>query len=122
MITDWNDNHPHFHTVGGRYEFTIPETKPVGEIIEILTAVDSDITPINSGITYKLLTANTDFEMKRSRLGHGALFVKSPLDYNRRNRYEMVAVATDTGYLNLIGVVQVIATDMIYCSKFSGYV
>ena len=107
-VTDWNDNHPKFNTVGERYEFNVSETRQVGDIIEILTAIDVDVSEQNSMITYSLLTTEIDFEMRKSPLGHGALLVKRSLDYTRKNRYEMVAIATDKGYLNLVGAARVI--------------
>ena len=106
-ILDWNDVHPSFSTLN-IYNFSIPENKGVGEIIEILTAVDRDATAPNNNLTYRLLTTDDDFILETTDSGHGSLKVNAPLDYSRRSKYEFVALAQDRGYLNLKGTALVI--------------
>ena len=109
QVTDWNDKPPKFtKTVNNTYTFTISESQAVGTNFANLTALDTDITSPNNKISYSLLTTETDFEIKPIGVGHSALYVSHSLDYARKNRYEMVAIATDHGYLNLTGTVLVI--------------
>ena len=106
-IMDWNDVHPSFSTLNV-YNFSVAENRGVGEIVEILTAVDRDATHPNNNLTYRLLTQDDDFILETTDSGHGSLKVNAPLDYSRRNKYEFVAVAQDKGYLNLKGTALVI--------------
>ena len=49
------------------------------------------------------MTTRNDFIIRTNRLGNAEIVINKPLSYNRKHRYEMVAVATNTGYLNLMG-------------------
>ena len=90
-LTDVNDNNPVF--VNFPYTAEICEDASVGT--EMLTITTSDLDFGNNAlVTYHLINSEEDFAINRST---GAITVNRPLDRERREQYNIIVVATDSG-------------------------
>ncbi|KAI4888420.1 hypothetical protein NFI96_021809 [Prochilodus magdalenae] len=89
-LVDINDNSPAFETKD--YSATVSEITEVGSSVLQVKAVDADVTPPHSTVTYSLeSSAPAEFELR----GDGTIRLQSRLNYNTRNLYTFTVNATD---------------------------
>ena len=94
-VEDVNDNPPVFQQ--SRYEASVPENATVGTSVLMVCATDRDDGE-NSHIEYSINRRQSDRdEMFRVESTTGMLYVNKPLDFEARERHELVLVARDRG-------------------------
>lgn len=94
-IQDVNDNPPTFNQT--RYEASVPENATVGTCILAVNATDRDIGD-NGRIEYSINRRQSDREeMFRIDPETGMIYVNKALDFESRERHELVIVARDCG-------------------------
>ena len=99
QVTDANDNSPRF--ARSCYETMVREDVPVGTVLVRARATDKD-SGINGRVTYRFSnrTLNEDPESYRlfgvQRLS-GRVYVREPLDFEKRSVFQLHVVAVDGG-------------------------
>ncbi|XP_066594153.1 protein dachsous [Prorops nasuta] len=94
-VQDVNDNPPIFNQ--SRYIASIPENATVGTAVLQVNATDSDAAR-NGRIEYSINRRQSDREeMFRIDPESGMVFVNKPLDFESKERHELVIVARDRG-------------------------
>ncbi|XP_011309154.1 protein dachsous [Fopius arisanus] len=94
-VQDVNDNPPIFNQT--RYTASIPENSTVGTPIIVVNATDAD-AGLNGKIEYSINRRQSDREeMFSIDPESGMLYVNKPLDFEARERHELVIVARDLG-------------------------
>lgn len=97
-IMDVNNNQPEF--ISDSYSAYIAEDAAIGENVLKVSAVDKD-TDINAELTYHIEKGSfDDFEIEGDS---GVIKVASPLNYDKRNTYNITVTATDGGTPMLTG-------------------
>ncbi|KAJ8002135.1 hypothetical protein DPEC_G00176680 [Dallia pectoralis] len=93
-LNDLNDNAPVFEKKV--YSNAISEIQPVDSVVIQVKAVDADISISHNRITYSILApAPANFGFRSD----GAILLKSPLDYNLVQNYNLTVEARDAGDL-----------------------
>ncbi|XP_043275880.1 protein dachsous [Venturia canescens] len=94
-VQDVNDNPPIFNQT--RYEASVPENATVGTRILAVNATDRDVGD-NGRIEYSINRRQSDREeMFRINPETGIIYVNKVLDFESRERHELVIVARDCG-------------------------
>ncbi|XP_046738187.1 protein dachsous [Diprion similis] len=94
-IQDVNDNPPIFNQT--RYSASVPENATVGTAVLAVNAQDLDAGD-NGRIEYSINRRQSDREeMFRIDSETGMVFVNKPLDFESKDRHELVIVARDRG-------------------------
>ncbi|XP_008547987.1 protein dachsous isoform X1 [Microplitis demolitor] len=95
IVQDVNDNPPIFNQT--RYTASVPENATVGTPVLQVNATDSD-TGNNGRIEYSINRRQSDREeMFRIDSGTGMVYVNKALDFESKERHELVIVARDLG-------------------------
>ncbi|KAJ8676737.1 hypothetical protein QAD02_012524 [Eretmocerus hayati] len=95
-VQDANDNPPVF-VAPGRYEANIPENATVGTPVVQVRADDADESE-NGRVEYSINRRQSDREeLFRIDPDSGWVYVNKPLDFEARERHELVLVARDRG-------------------------
>lgn len=108
VITEVNKNSPTF--VAANPTLSVEELLPIGSVVGTVTAVDADSG--NSGELFYHLNSFTDeFYIDRKS---GAIFTKTVLDHEQRNKYVLRVTATDNGVpaKSAMALVQVVVLDV----------
>ncbi|XP_063989981.1 protein dachsous [Diachasmimorpha longicaudata] len=94
-VQDVNDNPPIFNQT--RYTASVPENSTVGTPVIVVNATDSD-ADVNGKIEYSINRRQSDREEMFKIDGQsGMVYVNKPLDFEAKERHELVIVARDLG-------------------------
>ncbi|KAL1509863.1 hypothetical protein ABEB36_004537 [Hypothenemus hampei] len=103
IIADVNDHTPVFdHT---SYETSLLESTPVNQRFFALAATDADLD-LNGRITYEITEGN--LEQKFGVFPDGFLYLRKPLDREKRDYYALTVMAKDMGTPSRFSVVPVV--------------
>ncbi|XP_034945653.1 protein dachsous [Chelonus insularis] len=95
FVQDVNDNPPIFNQT--RYTASVPENTTVGTPIITVNATDADIGE-NGKIEYSINRRQSDKEeLFQIHAESGVVYVNKVLDFERKERHELVIVAKDMG-------------------------
>ncbi|KAJ8004607.1 hypothetical protein DPEC_G00138040 [Dallia pectoralis] len=96
QVTDYNDNRPVFDQ--NHFSVTLPEDAPVGFVLLDLNAVDPD-EGLNGEVVYGFgKQVSTEIrELFQVDSGTGRITLKSKVDFETKNTYELDVQATDLG-------------------------
>jgi len=110
-VTAVNDNRPVFGK--SYYRVIVPENQAQGSTILNVTATDEDhqLSPLHKQLRFSALENTTDFTVDPIT---GAIRVAKPLDFERRENYNLVVVVRDMAntYLTDRAMVDVVVTDL----------
>lgn len=91
-VEDVNDNAPNFQD--DPVVFSVSETVAVGTVVWNFTAVDAD-SGLNGDVRYALQEISTPIPCELDAVS-GSLKLKEPLDYETRNEFTFMVVASDS--------------------------
>uniref|UniRef100_A0A8C0XD75 Protocadherin Fat 1 n=1 Tax=Castor canadensis TaxID=51338 RepID=A0A8C0XD75_CASCN len=108
-VTDVNDNPPRF--TAEIYKGTVSEDDPPGGVIAILSTTDADSEEINRQVTYFITGGDSlgQFAVENIQ-NEWKVYVKKPLDREKRDNYLLTITATD-GTFSSKAIVEVKVLD-----------
>ncbi|XP_059932324.1 protocadherin Fat 3a isoform X3 [Gadus macrocephalus] len=109
VVTDVNDNPPMF--LEERYQGSVRESDPPGEVVAVLNTRDDDSSPINRQVSYHITGGNRGGVFALGLVqGEWKMYVKGLLDREDRDLYTLNVTASD-GLFVTRATVEVAVTD-----------